>query len=149
MPISRRHTKKSHCKKCSNAFIGCCEINFFSYQKCVQKWPIKIDSACIQNQAYQHLVLLCSSMLLNVYLNKSKNEKKSFKKVKEIIEEDNQEKQNVHRLIISSSELRERESILQLNLICENKKTSYNICEKKTSYNLFVKEISYIHGDRR
>jgi len=29
--------------------------------------------------------------------------------VKEIIEEDNQEKQNVHRLIISSSELRERE----------------------------------------
>jgi len=41
----------------------------------------------------------------------------------------------------------ERESILQLNLICENKKHLI-IFVKKTSY-LFVKEISYIHGDRR
>merc|ERR1711874_11516 len=62
---------------------------------------------------------LVSPMLLNVYLNKSKA---------------------VHRtyyIIIRIA----RESILQLNLICEKQKTSYNICEKKTSY-IFVKEIS-------
>merc|ERR1712170_316746 len=101
------------------------------------KWPIKIDSACIQNQAYQHLVLLCSSMLLNVYLNKSKNEKKSLKKRKKIIK-----KNKMYIDLLYHHRNCERESILQ-------QKTSYNICEKKTSYNLFVKEISYIHGDRR
>ena len=68
--------------------------------------------------------------------------------MKEIIEEDNQEKQNVHRLIISSSELREREYLTTKSYLWKQK-TSYNICEKKTTYNLFVKEISYIHGDRR
>jgi len=43
----------------------------------------------------------------------------------------------------------ERESILQLNLICENEKHLIIFVKKKTSYNLFVKEVSYIHGDRR
>jgi len=50
-------------------------------------------------------------MLLNVYLNKSKKRKEKLK-VKEIIEKIKKKqtlRKAVHRLIISSSELRERE----------------------------------------
>lgn len=72
--------------------------------------------------------------------------------MKEIIEKI-KKKQTLRKLYIDllyHHQNCERESILQLNLICEKQKTSYNICEKKQHlYNLFVKEISYIHGDRR
>jgi len=37
--------------------------------------------------------------------------------MKEVIEKQEKQRKAVHRLIISSSELRERERILQLNLI--------------------------------
>jgi len=67
--------------------------------------------------------------------------------VKEIIEEDNQEKQNVHRLIISSSELREREYLTTKSYF-ENKKHLI-IFVKKNILQLICEKISYIHGDRR
>ena len=67
--------------------------------------------------------------------------------MKEIIEEDNQEKQNVHRLIISSSELREREYLTTKSYLWKQK-TSYNICEKKhlTTY-LWKKYLTFMETD--
>lgn len=98
---------------CNPTRNSCNISSVFTIKKCVQKWPIQIDKVHISKIKLISTCLV-SPMLLNVYLNKSKTKRKAMK---EVIEKQEKQRKAVHRLIISSSELRERERILQLNLI--------------------------------
>merc|ERR1712018_326340 len=87
---------------------------------------------CIYLKSSLSAPCLVSTMLLNVYLNKSKKTKRSNRKNKT-----RKKRKAVHRtyyIIIRIA----RESVLQLNLICENKKhliifvkkNIFHICER-------------------
>jgi len=73
--ISRRDTKNRIVKNAQNAFIGCCEINFFSFQKIFQN----IWSPFFQNLTKKNMPTFCNPTRNSLYISSVFTIKNVFK----------------------------------------------------------------------